>query len=148
MSMASLTFDRSKDKSRKGKLSKPKEKESTEKRKVPNEMPVPAVELKKRKKADASVENVPGLFLNLAGLNSTIQGVSCKIFQEDTFLNKVEVKIDIPRALQPILVDDWDLIVRQKQVRFETTPAFIVALLLGLGTPTRLPTRIRIEYYL
>ncbi|XP_056881346.1 mortality factor 4-like protein 1 isoform X3 [Takifugu flavidus] len=55
---------------------------------------------KKRARVDPTVES------------STI--IMC--VQEEMFANRVEVKVKIPEELKPWLVDDWDLVTRQKQL--------------------------------
>eukprot|EP00117_Sycon_ciliatum_P013923 scpid79634/ scgid14397/ Mortality factor 4-like protein 1; MORF-related gene 15 protein; Transcription factor-like protein MRG15 len=39
-----------------------------------------------------------------------------QVESEDTYVNRIEVKVTLPDVLKHCLVDDWDLVVRQKQL--------------------------------
>ena len=85
-----------KDKSKRGKpgkMPKPENgKDTFEKMKKSDSVPSTAEPKKKRSRLESSVES------------------------EDTYMSKLEVKVTIPDGLKSVLVDDWDLITRQKQL--------------------------------
>ena len=48
--------------------------------------------------------------------------------QHEGFMTKIEVRIKIPDELKPWLVDDWDLVTRQKQVSLPSSVHFKIAI--------------------
>ena len=48
--------------------------------------------------------------------------------QHEAFMTKIEVRIKIPDELKPWLVDDWDLVTRQKQVSLPSSVHFKIAI--------------------
>ncbi|XP_071952238.1 mortality factor 4-like protein 1 [Antedon mediterranea] len=64
---------------------------------------------KKASQTETSTSSVDAPRKKRARLDPTVES-------EETFINKIDIKVKIPDELKPILVDDWDLVTRQKQL--------------------------------
>ena len=63
------------------------------------------------------------LYCKLAADNDMVDNL-----QHEAFMTKIEVRIKIPDELKPWLVDDWDLVTRQKQVSLPSSVHFKIAI--------------------